>query len=445
MTCRGRTWKEFTLKGRFMQTATGTTALDRIAHSLAPLCVVLMEAFWGFPWLLWAGRWQTLNLGRAPLSFLSVVALVGISFLATKFLLSRSWSSAATRWAVLGLGLLAIFVVIRLEYGDGVSLFSTQWFVHSGRLIAGTASNPSAIIMALPTSAYFWWRGMLLGRAHEYNYVHSNIMFGAGSFVLLALIWVATVTSDSLKSMAGAIALHAAAFFFCGLVAMALGNLRNVQKRMRPEEPRTVSFGRWLPIVLGLVGVVVFIGVLIATLSSLNIAGTIGRIFHAASGFFGTVVEYVGIAFQYILIPFEWLASMLFLFISYIIRLFGGKAPGQTTGETAGTPPEIPPALQGNSPDALIAAFKWMFFAIAVVAVAVLIMRSLNKKTHHKREGKPDFEETRESMWSWRRLLNDMFLFFDRMLARLLPWRKAASALRRARLQRRVWKNLSPR
>jgi len=331
---------------------------------------------------------------------------------------------------VLGLGLLAIFTVIRLEYGDSIPLLSTRWFVHAGQLIAGTIDNPSAFIMALPASAYFWWRGMLLGRAREFNYVHSNVMFGAGSFVILALIWVVTITSDSLRSMAGTIAPYAAAFFFCGLVAMALGNLRNVQKRMRPEEPRTVSFGRWLPIVLSIVGGIVVIGVLIATISSLDIAGAIGQVFHAASGFFSTVVEYVGIAFQYILIPFGWLASGLLMFISFLVRLFGNKTPGQTTGETAGTPPEMPPLPQGNSPDALITALKWTFFVIAMVAVAVLIMRSLDKKTRHKREGKPDFEETRESIWSWRRLFNDLFLFFDRMLARLLPWRKSAASLR---------------
>jgi hypothetical protein len=187
-----------------------------------------------------------------------------------------------------------------------------------------------------------------------------------------------------------------------------------------------VSFGRWLPIVLSVVGGIVVIGVLIAAISYVDIAGAIGRGFHAASGFFDTVFEYAGIVFQYILIPFGWLASGLLMFISFLVRLFGNKTPGQTTGETAGTPPEMPPLPQGNTPDALITALKWTFFVIAVVAVAVLVMRSLDRKARHKREGKPDFEETRESIWSWQRLLNDLFMFFDRMLARLLPWQRAA-------------------
>jgi len=409
-----------------METTAKVTALDRIALVLAPLSVVLMEAFWGYPWLLWAGRWEILHLGGTPLSFFSILVLVAIAFLATRLLLGRAWSSAAARWTVMGLGLIVSFVIVRIEYGGGIELFSIRWFTYAGQLFANMLNNPNGIVVALPASAYFWWRGMILGRAREYTYVHDNITFGAGSYVLLALVWWATIGADSLRSMAGAIAPHVAAFFFCGLVAMALGNLRSVQKRIRPDEPRAVSFGRWLPIVLGVVTLLVLIGVLIATASSLDIAGFIRRLFGSIPGFLGTVGNYIGIAFQYIMIPFEWLASVLLMFLIYLTRLFGNKPPGQT-GEPGGNLPELPEGVKPTSPEAFITLLKWALFAIAVVLVTILIVRSLERTARRKREGKPDFEETRESLWSWRRLFSDFILFFERILGRFLPGRKSAA------------------
>ena len=406
---------------------TRSTVIERIAFFLTPLAVVLMEAFWGYPWLLWAGKWETLHLGGTPLSFLSILALVAISFLLTRFLLSRAWSTKATRWTVLGLGLLVMFAVVRFEYGGGIALSSNKWFAYAASLFANMLNGPCAIIVALPASAYFWWRGMILARAREYNYVHSNVMFGAGSYVVLALIWAASLGVGSIRSMAGAIAPHAAAFFFCGLVAMALSNLHSVQKRMRPDEPRTVSLGRWLPIVLSVVTVIVIIGVLIATASSLDIVGAIKHLFGATSGFFGMVFHYIGIGFQYIMVPFEWLASLLFMFIAYIMRLVGNRTTPQTQSEPGG-PPQLPPTTNSTSSAALLTALKWSFFAVAVVAVTILILRSINKNPRHNREGKPDFEETRESFWSWNRLFNDIILFLERIFARFMPWRKGKVA-----------------
>jgi len=405
---------------------TRPTVIERIAFFLTPLSVVLMEAFWGYPWLLWAGKWETLHLGGTPLSFLSILALVAISFLLTRFLLSRAWSTKATRWTVLGLGLLVMFAVVRFEYGGGIALSSSKWFAYAASLFANMLNGPCAIIVALPASAYFWWRGMILARARGYNYVHSNVMFGAGSYVVLALIWAASLGAGSVRSMAGAIAPYAAAFFFCGLTAMALSNLHSVQKRMRTDEPRTMPLGRWLPIVLSVVTAMVIIGVLIATVSSLDIVGAIKHLFGATSGFFGMVFHYIGIGFQYILVPFEWLASLLFMFIAYIMKLFGHKAPQQTQSEPSG-PPQLPPS-NGQPPTALLAAVKWGLFAVAVVVVTILIMRSINKSPRHKGEGKPDFEETRESFWSWNRLLNDIILFLERIFARFMPWRKGSVA-----------------
>ncbi|MDP2918757.1 MAG: DUF4129 domain-containing protein [Dehalococcoidia bacterium] len=394
--------------------------LDRIALVLCPVCVVIMEVFWVYPWLVWAGRWEPLGASGAPLSLLGVAFLVTVSFIATRFLLSLSWSASATRWTMLVLGTLIVFIVIRLEYDDGIGLFSTRWFKDIWQVLAGSFSNLSGLVFALPASAYLWWRGMLLGRAREYSYVHSNLIFGAGSYVVLVIVWSATIGTGSLAGMVAAIAPAVAAFFFTGIIAMAFGNLRSVQKRMSPEEARSLSFGRWLPVVLGVTIGVVLVGILIATASSLDIAGFLKQVFGLLWGFFGKVIEYFLVVFQYILIPFEWLASLLLLFIAFIIRLLRGETPEPGVGEGGQAAEEIIELAGKTLSDDWLNTVKWLLFVVTVIIVTVIIARSIDKnRTRRRPEAEADYEEAHESLWSWRILFRDVLQFFRSILNRL--------------------------
>jgi len=375
-----------------------------------------MEVFWGYPWLIWTGKWATLGWQKPPLSVFTVLLLVGISFLATRLLINRSWSSLAIKLMITGLGLIVVLIAIRIEYGNGVELLSNRWFVYIGQIILNSFSNLNSIVLAFPAAAYFWWRGMLLGRRQDYNYIHSNVVFGAGSFVVLSLVWWATMGTGTFSDMAKSIGPYVAGFFFFGLAGTAFNNLHNVQKRMSPGETQPVSYGRWLPVVLGMVATIVTLGGIIATATSLDVAGFLKSLFGAISKYIQTVLYWLSFPLKYILMPFEWLARN---FIEWLVRLFGVK-PLQPQGED-GAGGQLPEIVPGTTPEEWLTVIKWALFIIVVIVVTVLIARSIEKNRRRRAETEPDFEETHESLWSWRALFITLMLFLKRLFGHFLP------------------------
>jgi hypothetical protein len=320
---------------------------------------------------------------------------------------------------IAGLGLLVVFTTIRIEYGNRIELFSTRWFVFIGNIILNSFSNLNSIVFAFPVAAYFWWRGMLLGRRQEYNYIRSNVVFGAGSYVILGAVWWATIGATTFSDMANAIGPYIAAFFFFGLAGTAFNNLRNVQKRMPQEETQTVSYGRWLPLVVGIVAGIVTIGSIIATATSLDIAGNIKRFFSMFSRFLEIVLTWLAIPMEYIFMPFEWIARNL---IELLVRLFGAKPIQSEGNEGSGEIPEIVP---GTTPEEWLTVIKWTLFIIVVIVVTVLIARSIENNRRRRSETNPKFDETHESLWSWRMFFTSLILFFKRLFGRFLPKKMA--------------------
>ena len=63
-----------------------------IADVFTPLAVILMEVFWLYPWLVFIGKLPGLvTVQKTPLSLLSLIFLLGLSFIATRFFLKRKW------------------------------------------------------------------------------------------------------------------------------------------------------------------------------------------------------------------------------------------------------------------------------------------------------------------------------------------------------------------
>jgi hypothetical protein len=178
-------------------------------------------------------------------------------------------------------------------------------------------------------------------------------------------------------------------------------------------------------VVIVIVTTAVLAGILVATLSSLDIGGFIRRMFGTVWEFIGVIIDFVLTVFQYILIPFEWLASMLLLFIGFIIRLFKSDNVNQGAGEGGSAVEEIEELARNNPPQDWLNIVKWLLFIIAVIVVTVIIARSIDKNRQRRRpDSEPDFEEERESLWSWRTLFRDIFRFFGNMWARFILRRK---------------------
>jgi len=74
--------------------------LNWISIVFTPVAVIMMEVFWFYPWLVWAGKLDFFADKHPPLNLGAVILLLGASYLATRYLLSRDWLFAANTMPV---------------------------------------------------------------------------------------------------------------------------------------------------------------------------------------------------------------------------------------------------------------------------------------------------------------------------------------------------------
>jgi hypothetical protein len=395
-------------------------ALNWIAVVLTPVAVILMEAFWVYPWLLLIGRWRILTIQQPPLSMASVIFLLGISFITTRFLLKRNWSLWQIQLCTVSCALLAIFVVLRVQYGAGFPLLSGQWFLHIGRILLDTFQNLHPLLIALVVGTYLWWRGISRGRSPlTTSTIYTSFLVGIAALVILIIVWRFIYGAGSLEVLASTVAPYVAAFFFFGLSSLALGNLHAIQQRTPPEETVRLSNRRWLPILFGIVVGIVLVGIGISSIFSPEFVTLLGR-------FFGSVLDVLREVFRYLLYPLEYIAAGLYYVMRFIINLIRGGRPLEPfeTPEFFETE-ELPAAAEAQGiSEIVIMAMKWTFFAIIAIVVLFLLAKAISR--YRTARARADVDEVNESLWSWEGFTADLRLFFRMLLGRFRRRRKEA-------------------
>ena len=390
--------------------------------ALSPLVVILMEVFWVYPWLILVGRLPAFTDQRTPLSLASVIFLLSTSFFATRFLLNRRWSLRWIQLSVVSCGLVAIFVVVRAEYGAGFELFSGQWFGHTAQVFLDSFPNPHPMMLALPVGVYLWWRGISWGRSPLYSAdVYSSFLTGIVALVVLIIVWRISLGAASLESLASTVGPYVAGFFFFGLAALALYNLHAVQQKMLAEETARVFNRRWLPILLGIVGGIVLAGIGIATVFSPEFLALLIGLLNSALDLLRQVVSYL-------LIPLGYLAAGLVYVGQFLVNWIRGGQPLEAfkTPEFFETE-ELQEATVTEGltfPDLAVLGIKWFLFAIAVMAVIFLLARAISR--YRASRAKADIDEFHESLWSWQGFMEDLRLFFSMIWRRFRRKRKEA-------------------
>jgi len=379
-----------------------------------------MEVFWFYPWLVWAGKLEFFTEHRPPLSLGSVILLLGASYLVTRYLLSRDWSNSWIRFGILFFGLLLVYATLRSEYHAGFSIADPQWFVHTGKIIINMFTEPHLFILALPASAYLWWRGINRGRGPLLmSDIYRTFLVGIGALVLLIIVWRISLGSDSLEDLAATIGPQVAAFFFFALSALALTNLHSIQQRMSPEETIRSFNRRWLPTLFGVVGGIVIIGMAIAGIFSPEFMAFLGRLIN-------TIFDIARQVFYYILIPFGYIAAALVYVFRWLFSLIRSQEPPEFEIPEFGEGEEQTEIPTGESlPEVVGLILKWVLFAIVAIAVTYFLFRAISRfRKSRSREG---VEEINESLWSWEGFKSDLLLFFNTLWQRLRLRRKTAA------------------
>lgn len=379
-----------------------------------------MEVFWVYPWLVWAGKWPELDWQRPPLSLASLIFILSISFLVTRFFLNQRWPLRWIQLSIVSCGLVAIFIVMRVEYGAGFGLLSGQWFVYTTQVFLDGFFHPHPIGLALVVGVYLWWRGISRGRSSLYfGEVYPSFLVGLTALVMLIIVWAASLGAGSLESLASTVGFYVAGFFFFGLTALALGNLQAIRRKMLQEEMTPLSNRRWVTILFGVVGGIVLLGIGIASVFSSEFVALLARLLNLT-------FDLLRQAVHYLLIPLDYLARVFGYVVQFIINLLSGGQPQQPFQwpEFFG-PVELPEGATTQAPmlsAEVILAMKWTLFALVAIVVTFLLARAIFRYRSFRAE--VEIEEIHESLWSWEGFKTDLRLFFSMIWQRLERKRK---------------------
>ncbi|MFH0941931.1 MAG: DUF4129 domain-containing protein [Chloroflexota bacterium] len=392
-----------------------------LVGGLLPLVVLLAEALWFFPWLVWLGKLPISGLPRTSLGPVSVIVLLGGSFLVTRFLLGRRWRPNWVRLGVIASGLAAILLVLRLEYGAGYGALSGQWFDFLARALLGVFSPGyftylQPVVVALAAAVYLWWRGIRWGcSAFSFEDIYRAFVAGVIALVVLAVSWALSSVYGDLGSMLASVGIWVAGFFFFGLASLALGNFQIIHEKVLGLEGAVPLFGRrWLALLFTVTGGIVLLGVGLAAVFSVDLAGVLGN-------WLGLAGDGLLRLLYYLFLVIGYLVAGLVYAGRYLISLLPGREPpgpvsvNATLPETGPEPEKEIARELGISPEVLL-ALKWVILAAVAAAVLYLLARAVARAWSSRT--KNEVEEINESLWSWDAFRGDLRLFWDTLRRR---------------------------
>jgi hypothetical protein len=377
------------------------TNRDWLATVLYPLAVVLMEAFWVYPWLLWLGSFPFFPQPRPPLSLASVLIVLAAATVAIRFLLRPKWPLRLVQAAVVGGGLAVVLLVLGIEYGAGYGFLSGRWFAHVGDVFGHILNRPDTMVIALPALLYLWWRGTNLGQATSYfRNIYRSFLLGLVALIVLIIIWQVSAGSGDFAGPGPGIGLDVMAFFFFGLLAIAISHLYLMRSSMPREEAGLTSVWRWLPIMLTVIGGMIIVVFGITGFFSAGFFTSVGHAFGTVWGFFGKI-------FNYILVPFNYLFEGIFWLARWLINLLRGNQPlqpGNTANMSSGN--LFPETTPRELPTEFYLVLKVLIIAVIIAAVIFVLAKAVSR--FRARHAEDEIEEIHESLFSWRSLGNDL-------------------------------------
>jgi hypothetical protein len=382
------------------EAARTSSSFDWMATVFYPLAVVLMETFWVYPWLVWLGSWPVFNGGRPVLSLASVAITLAVALLVTRLSLRQEWSLPRLRAVIVGGGLLVILIVLGVDYRAGYGFLSGPWFGYVGRTLGATFKSPGTIVVAIPALLYLWWRGIILGQTTSYfRDIYRTFILGMVALIVLIFFWQVSAASERFAGPGGEIGLYVMAFFFFGLMAIAICHIYTMRRSMPKEEAALTSVWRWLPIMLGVIGGMVLVGFGMASIFSPDIFTSIGHGLNAIGGFLGKILGYI-------LWPIFFVIAWLIRLIKYILSLLKGQSPQAENATLNQQQPLFQDVTPANVPPWVTEAIKWFIVALIIALVLFVLAKAVSRL--RARRMRDEIEEIHESLFSWRGLRDDL-------------------------------------
>jgi heme/copper-type cytochrome/quinol oxidase subunit 2 len=296
--------------------------------------------------------------------------------------------------------------VLRIEYSAGFNLFSGQWFATYGQAIINFFSSYHPFVFAIIAGLYFWWRGISLGRSHLYfNDIYFAFLIQLITLVLLIILWGSSFKNEPLKNITSDIGIYIAGFFFFGLLALALSNLKIIQEKIRKKGESSKNFGRrWLTIILSVVGSIIVLGIGFASIFSAQFISSLGRFMDFISGAFSTLVDFLMLVIGFLV---EWIYYVVEFLINLVKR---GKLPDPPEKIDLGKPDDKQNIVHKSLSPQVILIIKLVVLTLIVFGVIYLISKAIRRRRANQTDD--DLDEEHESLWSWAGFKADLMVFF---------------------------------
>ena len=108
---------------------------------------------------------------------------------------------------------------------------------HMEKCILNFFRHYPPFILAIIAGLYLWWRGISLARSRLYfEDLYRAFLIQLGTLVFLIISWNFTYTTGAMKNIISNIGVYVVGFFFFGLLALALSNLRVLQEKFKKRE-----------------------------------------------------------------------------------------------------------------------------------------------------------------------------------------------------------------
>jgi hypothetical protein len=369
------------------------------------LGLAAMDLCWVTPWAVLLGSWADPARPRALLSPPSVFALVLLGALSTQLLGHGAVHNRAMRGGLVGLGLLAVLLAVRVDQYPGAG--GLAWLPLIVAALAVVLGQPSAPALAFALGLFLWWRGVRLGsQLASYSDVESVFRWGIGLLVAFSLLLALTTRPAVLPTIEAQTTPFVVAFFFVSLLTLALGRLESLRTRTRALAVNT----QWLGVLVVAAGLVVLAALLIGQLLSFDL------LIVATRPLFDLLGQVLLLAIYLVVIPLAYL-------IEWLVYVLLSLLPANTNHQLPQLlqPSDVDSRLQRlfsqQLPPELLAALKAAGAALVLLAALVVVGGAVSRwrRSSLSADGT---EEERDSLWEPGRLRRALLALLRRLFGR---------------------------
>jgi hypothetical protein len=378
------------------------------------LGLTAMQTCWVAPWAVLLGLWADAAHPSPLLSSASIFALVLLGALCTQALGRRAARGRGARLAVVGMGVLAVLIAVRLDQYPGSGL--VDWLgqlVTSLALVLGQTSAPA---FAFGLGLFLWWRGVHLGsQMPTYPDVENAFRWGIGLLVGFALMMALTTRPSNLPALEAQTTPFVVGFFFVSLLTLALGRLESLRSRTRALRVN----GQWLGVLIGVAGLIVLVALLLGQLVSFNLLILVTRPLFDLLGWILLVLIYI------VVIPLAYVVQLLVYALLSLLRPNAGQKPPEPP-----QPADIDNVLQRLFNQGVPADLQLVLKAAGatlVLAVALLIIARAVTRWRPASADADATDEERESLWEAGRLRSLLLSWLRNLFRRRAPVSPAAA------------------